>query len=168
MSSPFLWYPGTGNNGLLTTSAVSLMTTELESVTNSSVAVSSVGGTSGVFSNGNLGQAIWADLFFSVGNPGISSALSAGACLAGWFLTSLDGGVTFESTSVAPPRAPDFIIPLPATTISAGAPPFKASGLVLLPALEFKVLIQNNSGQTFGAGSTTAPWLKAAPVATQY
>lgn len=167
MSTNFLWYSGTSNNGLLT-SALNLLTTELESVTNTSVAVSSVGGSSGVFSNSNTAQGMWADLFLSLGNPGIGSALSAGANLAGWFLTSPDGGTTFESTSVAPPRSPDFIIPLPATTIGAGAAPFKSAGLVLIPALKFKVLVQNNTGQTFGNGSTTAPFLQAALPAMQY
>ena len=167
MATNFLWFPGTTNNGLLT-SVVSLMTTELESVATAGLAVSSVNGTSGVFTNATTAQGIWAEIFFSVGNPGIGSALTSGACLSGWFLTSLDAGTTFESTSAAPPRGPDFIIPMPATTISAGAPPFKAYSLALLPALQFKVLIQNNTGQTFGNGSTTIPFLKAAPVAMQY
>ena len=167
MVTNFLWYQGTSNNGLLT-SAFNLMTTEIESLTTGSVIISSVGGASGVFSATQTGQAIFGDIFFSFGNPGIASALTAGACIAGWFLTSLDGGTTFEITTAAPPRAPDFIIPCPATTIAAGAAPFKATGLVRLPALEFKVLIQNNTGQTIGNGSTTVPYLKLAPVAMQY
>ena len=117
--------------------------------------------------NSDTAQAVLGDIFLSLGNPGISSAMSQGANLAGWFLTSPDG-TTFESTSVAPPRPPDFIIPLPATTVSGGAPPFRTAGPVILPALEFKVLVQNNTGQTFGNGSTTAPSLKLAPYAMQY
>jgi hypothetical protein len=168
MATNFLWAGGTSNNGLVASSAVTLMTTELESLTNGSVTVSSVNGSSGLFKNSSFNQAMWAELYLSLGNPGISSALSAGGNLAGWFLTSLDGGSTYESGSVAPPRPPDFLIPLPATTIAGGASPFKAAGLVLIPALEFYTLVQNNSGQTFGAGSTTPPWLKAAPIAMQY
>jgi hypothetical protein len=169
MSSNFLWNQGySGNNGLLE-AAFNLLTTELESLASGSVIVSSVGGSSGLFTNSNTAQAILAELYLMLGNPGIGSALSSGANLAGWFLTSPDGGTTFESTSAAPPRAPDFIVPLPATTITGGSTQlFKAQGPVILPALEFKVLVQNNAGQTFGNGGTTAPYLKCAPYAMQY
>ncbi len=163
MATPFLW---DGTSPLV--SAFNLMTTEIESLTTGSVIVSSVGGTSGVFALSATGQAIFGDIFFSFGNPGVGTALSAGANIAGWFLTSPDGGTTYEIATVVPPRAPDFIIPCPATTIGAGVAPFKATGLVRLPPLQFKVLIQNNTGQTLGNGSTTAPYLKVAPVAMQY
>ena len=168
MSTNFLWYPGTSNNGLLT-AAVSLMTTEIESLASAAVIVSSVGGSSGVFTNSNTAQAIWADLFFSVGSPGIpTNTLAAGANIAGWFLTSPDSGTTFESATVAPPRPPDFIIPFPAATALAALSFFKSAGLVRIPALEFKVLIQNNLGQNLGNGATAVPFLKMAPVAVQY
>lgn len=167
MPTNFLWNAGTSNNGQLV-APFNLLTTEIESLTNGSVAVSSVGGSSGVFNNSTTGQGMLAQIQLSLGNPGVSTALSAGACLSGWFLESLDGGTTFESATVAPPRPPDFIIPLPATTIAAGAAPFNATALVELPPFPFKVSVQNNSGQTFGNGSTTAPFLKCAPVAMQY
>ena len=50
------------------------------------LAYSSVGGSSGVFNNSNTGQGQLADLFYSVGNPGIGSAITAGGCISGWFL----------------------------------------------------------------------------------
>ena len=87
--------------------------------------------------------------------------------MSGWFLTSPDGGTTFEQTTVVPPRAPDFIIPLPATTITASVV-YKTSAPVLIPALTFKALIQNNTGQTLGTGGTTAPAIKLATYALQY
>lgn len=166
MPTNFLWYAGSSNNGLLTT-AVNLMTTEIESLATGSVIISSVNGSSGVFTNSNTAQGIYADIFYAVGNPGIGTALNAGANLAGWFLTSPDGGTTYEQTSVAPPRAPDFIIPLPATTISASVV-YKTTGPIIVPALKFKVLIQNNTGQTLGTGGTTAPYISLAPYAMQY
>ncbi len=148
MSTNFLWYAGSGSNGLLTT-LLSLLTTELESLTNGSGVLSSVNGSSGVFNNSNTGQGQLADLFFNVGNPGIGSAISIGGCLSGWFLTSPDGGTTFESTASVPVRTPDFSIPLPNTTISAGSV-FKSNQPVIIPALPFKVYAQNNLGQTIG------------------
>lgn len=163
MSAPFLWQPGTSNNGLLTASALTLLSTELNSVASAGAAVSSVGGTSGVFSNASTGQAVFADLFLKLG--AIASALSSGANLAGWFLTSPDG-TTFENvvSGAALARPPDFFIPAPATTISAGSV-YRSAGRVILPALKFKVFVQNNLGQTLAASANT---LTLAPFALQY
>lgn len=167
MPTNFLRTAGTSNSGLLT-SLVSLMTTELQSLANAATALSSVNGASGKFTNADTAQAQWGEMFFSVGNPGIGSAVVAGGNLTGWFMTSPDSGTTYEEdvSGSAIPRAPDFIIPLPATTITA-AHVFK-SGIVRVPALQFKVKVQNNTGQTFGNGGTTAPFLKLAPCADQY
>ena len=140
------------------------MTTELESLTAGSTVVSSVNGASGVFTNSNTAQGILADIFFSFGNPGIGSAMNAGATLSGWFLTSPDGAGTFENSAGAIIRPPDFIVPLPATTVAGGSAPFKANGPVILPALEFKVFVQNNTGQNFGNGATTVPYLKRSAI----
>jgi hypothetical protein len=65
-ATPFLWQPGTSNNGLYAPS-LTLMTTELNSLASGSVAVSSVGGTSGVFSNANTGQVIWSPMMLTIG-----------------------------------------------------------------------------------------------------
>lgn len=240
MATQFLWNPGTSNNGL-TETAFNLMTTELQGISGSGgIAVSSVGGTNGFF-NGSAsysGGALYADIFWFVGNPGIGSAMSAGAALSGWFLTCPDqmttlaataswttstatltvaSGVsnisagmpvwdttnskfvgivqsyssttltlnanaanassgsadslqigTMEALNTAPSRGPDFVIPLPATTLTAAAAPFRSAGMVQLPSLAYKVMIQNNCGQTTGNGSTTAPYLKCAPYTPQY
>lgn len=161
MATSFLYNSGTSNNGLLA-SALTLESTELNGVTNASIAVSSVGGASGVFKQSDTAQAIWGELFLTLG--AIAVALSAGANIAGWWVQSFDGGTTFEQSAVAELRPPDFIIPLPATTIGA-ASIYKAAGLVKLPALPFKVMLQNNTGQTLAA---TANTLKVAPIAVQY
>lgn len=150
-----LWAPGTSNSGLLAT-AFNLMTTELNALTSTSVIVSSVGGSSGKFTNADTAQAKWGEIFFFLGTV---TSMTAGGSYAGWFLTSFDSGTTYESQSAVPPRAPDFIIPIDATT---GNKTYKAAGLVRIPALQFKVLIQNNSGQTSTATLNT---LKLAPIA---
>jgi len=158
--APNVWYPGTSNNGLLT-SALTLESTELNSLTNGSVAVSTVGGSSGIFTNSNTGQAVRAEIFAALGTAGATCA--AGANLAGWFLQSSDGGTTFEPTGSAPARSPDFVIPLPATTLNAT---FKAPGPVVVPALKFKVLIQNNCGAS-GTLAASANTISLVPEALQ-
>lgn len=161
MTTPFLWGLGTSNSGLLT-SLLTLQSTELNSLANAAVVLSSVGGSSGKFTNNDTGGAIWGELFLTLG--AIGSTLSAGANIAGWFISSPDSGSTYEKSSAAPPRPPDFIIPLPATTISA-ADQFKAAGKVMLPSVQFKVLLQNNTGQALAASANT---LKAAPISVQF
>lgn len=161
MTTPFLWGLGTSNNGLLTT-LLTLQSTELNSLTNGSVALSSVGGSSGKFTVADTGAAIWGELFLTLG--AIGSALSAGANVAGWFIKSPDSGSTYEDSAAAPSRPPDFIIPLPATAIGA-AKVYPAAGKVLLPSVQHKVLLQNNSGQSFASSGNT---LKLAPISINF
>lgn len=173
MPTNFLW--STGTLGLVTGAPVTLISTDMASLaastsSTSGIAVSGANiGSSGFLTSTNTGQAVWGEIMYSMGTPGSSvNAMGAGSNIAGWFLVSQDGGVTFESTLAAPPRAPDFIIPFPATTIAPSANPFKAAGLVRLPALPFRTLVQNNSTNTLGGSSNTACTVKVAPVAMQY
>lgn len=148
----FLWDPGTSNNGLITP-AVTLMTTELNSVANAGTAVSSVGGTSGVFNNSNFAQGMIGNVYLTLG--AIASAVAAGGNIAGWWLESPDAGTTYENTvsGAALARPPDFILPVPATTITAG---WNFAGvMVRVPALVTKVFIQNNLGQTLASSGNT-------------
>lgn len=142
--NPFLWAPGTSNNGLYA-SRLTLMTTEMNTLTNGSVIISSVNGTSGVFSNSNTGQALVGTVSFVSGASGPTCA--AGGNIAGWFLQSLDG-TTFEPTAAVPARAPDFVVALPVAAITSNT--FN-SGVIPLPALKFKVLVQNNCGSSLSA-----------------
>jgi len=159
-ATPFLWQPGVANNGLYAP-ALTLMSTELNAVASGSVALSSVGGSSGVFSNSNTGQVIWSPLVLTLGST--AGAFQTGGNLSCWFLQSVDD-VTFEGGVAAPPRAPDVVFPLPAAALAATAT-FLSQGLVRLPALHFKVLCQNNSGQTLNASGNT---VVLAPTAVQY
>jgi len=162
MATNFLWFPGTGNSGLLTT-AITLASTELVSLGSSAVVtIGTVYGTS------VTGQGIWGEVYVTFGTS--VAAPAPGANLAGWWLTSPDGGTTFESTAgfnPGPARAPDFIIPVSTIAIAAGVVA-KAAGLVRIPALDFKVSVQNNLGVTFSSSATANPSLLLAPVAVQY
>ena len=164
MAINFLWANGTSNSGLITP-LLSLITTEANSLANNNTCVSTVGGTSGLFSQTNTTQGIWGELFLTLGAIGTSLS-SNSPNLSGWFLTTPDSGTTIETpaTNASLPRPPDFIIPLPSTTITAGWV-FKATELIQVPSLMFKTYIQNNSGQGFSA---TGNSLKLAVVASQY
>lgn len=168
MPTNFLW--STGVNGLVV-SAFNIVSSEIASLANSAGSTTGfvVGtqGSSGVITSTATAQAIWGELFYYIGSPGTTAAGVQGACLAGWWLPSYDGGVTFESSVTAPARGPDWLIPMSTTTIAASAAPFKAQGLVRLPSTPFRVLVQNNFGAALG-GSSSAPFIKLAPVAMQY
>jgi len=157
MATNFLWYAGSGNNGQLV-SPFNILTTELNGITTTSVAPSTVIHSTGIVSNSDTGQGVWGEIFFTSGGA-VTGAAGANVC--GWFLASKDGS-TFEPTAAAPARPPDFIIPTP-TTLAAAT--YKAAGLIRLPVLPFKVILQNNVGGTLYA---TGNIITLAPVAIQY
>lgn len=162
-SSPaknFLWQNTAASSGLLV-AAITVMSSELVSLA-SSVAVSG----SSTYGSSNTGQAIWADVYLTFGT---TATTVAGANYAGWFVNSLDGGTTFESTANLPlARAPDFIIPVPVGTLGSSLS-YKSAGLVRLPAGQWKPSLQNNSGIVTGSSSGAGyPLLRIAPYAEQY
>ena len=110
-SKDFLLDPGT--NGFIAT-PFNLMTTELNSLATTDSAISSVGGSSGVFAQSNFDNEMLYEVYFVAG--GSISSISAGGNLAGWWCKSTDGGTTFEKTvsNTAFPRPPDLLIPLDA------------------------------------------------------
>lgn len=170
MPTNFLWYTGVSSNDGLVETVVTAMTTELNNLANGSSALSSVNGSSGVFYNTIFGQAIWADIFLNVGGPNLTGTLAAGASVAGWFLPTPDG-TTYEwsnGNTIAPPRPPDFLIPLPAATSLAAASVFKSAGMVQMPPAPWKLLVQNNAGQSLSPSTTASPYIKIAPYAMQY
>ncbi len=114
-----------------------------------------------MFTNSNTGQVIWSPLVLTLGST--AGAFQTGGNLSCWFLQSLDGS-TFENGSVAPPRAPDVVFPLPPTSLAVTTT-FLSQGIARMPALNFKVLCQNNSGQTLNASGNT---VVLAPTAVQY
>lgn len=79
------------------------------------------------------------ELLFNTG-----SAVSAGGYVAIWFVRAIDGSNYEDGASATPARPPDLVIPLRAASGSQKV----AMGAVLWPQGTFKVLFQNNSGQT--------------------
>lgn len=148
MSTTLQLDPGT--NGWVH-AIVDLLTTELNTLASGSAATSSVGGTSGVFSQSNFANAPLLEIWFTSGG---TFTPAAGAYLAGWFLKSTDGGVTFETIvatpSVGPPvvpalsRSPDFTIPLDNAAFASGN--IRFGTITNAPAPSTKVVLQNLSG----------------------
>lgn len=166
MTANFIWFSGTSNNGVLTSSAITLMSTEYVSIGSSGTAVSA-----NTFGSSQTGQGLTGNVYITYGSSQ-GSTQAAGANIAGWFLTSFDNGTTFESTSPGTangnsPRPPDFIITLPSTVVATGLT--FGSVAVSIPPLKFKVMLQNNTGVTSPTtNSAGAPSIFLAPYAVQY
>lgn len=167
MAGPdFLLDPGT--NGFIA-SAFNLQTTELNSLASGGAATSSVGGSSGVFSQTNFGNAIECLLSFTAGGAWTPTA---GGVIAGWWLESTDGGTNFEtlistpSTTVpALSRPPDFIIPVYEGGAAWASTNFRFSQPSRAPYPSCKVVAQNLSGAALPAAGNI---IKAYPVAWKY
>lgn len=162
MTTNFLEYSG-GTNGRLTT-ALSLFTTELNTKADLNTTVSSVNGSSGVFTQTNYGSAIWCYIVFIAGGTFTPSTVPAD--IRGWFLKT-DDGTNYETLITANadlPRAPDWIIPMDNAAF-ASTNRKSASGPVLVPFLDHKALCRTNLGVSLPASGNI---IKAVPVAWQY
>jgi hypothetical protein len=153
----FLYDPGT--NGLIV-SPLNLLTTELNSLANGNTVLSSVGGSSGKFTQANTGSALLGGVYFTAGG---AFTPATGGCLFGWFVRSPDGGSNYERivTNTANPRPPDFTIPLFTAAYASGDIGWCLDPKVRLPPEDFKVLIQNAPGVTLPASGNT---IKLAPI----
>lgn len=138
-----------GTNGF-TQAPFSVLTTELNALASAGVATSSVNGTSGKFNQTNTGNNLFGRCWVTLG-AALGGTAVAGANLSIWFLTSTDGGTTFESQTISPPpRAPDIIIPVGASNYGANAV-LMSSPRVNLWMETVKLVLQNNTGQALGA-----------------
>ncbi len=155
----FLLDPGT--SGFIA-SPFSLMTTELNSLATANSALSSVNGTSGVFSQTNFVNGLLYEVYFTAG--GTISSIVAGGNIAGWWCKSTDGGSTFEKTvsNTAFPRPPDMLIGADASYTSSDI----RFGLIAPCPWPFaKLFVLNSFGQTL---ASTGNIIKAAPVGWGY
>ena len=147
-------------------SVVTLMTTELNTLASSATlaagAISTQGGTSGLFNNtaggGGLGG-------YTLGRFELELAAPAGALTAGtaayiWFLSQVDG-TNYEdgSNSIIPARRPDLIIPVRAVSITQ-----RNAVVGYLPPGNWYVLLAQNTGQNWGGTNNT---LKVMPLTNQ-
>lgn len=156
MASPVQYTPGTGG---LTVSLLTLATTELNTLTSASVVITSVGGTSGVFTQTNTGNAIWAYIIYKTGG---AITPTGAPNISIWEINSNDTGTTFEKNSAAPARPADIVINFNAAALSTNDQIW--SPLVRLSPFSNKYLIQNNLGVSTASSGNT---ITAAIIETQ-
>ena len=130
-----------GTNGF-TVAPFDLLTTELNSLATGNTAISSVGGSSGVFSQTQTLGYIWGVLCFVSGG----SFTPTGGGIDVWFLGKDDDANHQKYTANADQaRAPDAYINFLATAHASGDV-VGARGLTRLPAHPFKVLARPTPG----------------------
>ncbi len=145
-------------------STVTLLSTELNSLATSATAgaISSVGGTSGLFNNtvggGSMDGYTLARFELNLAAP--VGTLVAGTAALIWFLSTVDGS-NYEtgSASVIPARPPDVVIPVLA--VSTAQRPMR---LAKLPPGNWYVLLSQATGQAWGASGNT---LKVSPITVE-
>lgn len=133
-----------------------LLSTELNSLASSATAgaISSVGGTSGVFDNTvggggfdgyTLGQ-------FELVLAAPAGTLTAGTAVLVWFLTAVDATPNYEdgSATVIPARTPDLIIPVRAVSTAQ-----RIIRKAMMPPGKWFVLLSQATGQTWNTAGNT-------------
>lgn len=158
---PTNFLEATGTGGFIAT-PFNLLSTELNSLASASSATSSVGGTSGVFTQTNNASAIFGQPYFVAGG---ALTPTQNGYLAGWFMFSPDG-LGFEKVVLNTdlPRPPDFVIPLFNSAYALNDIQ-QSPDIVRLPWWSYKVFLVNHAGVALPA---TGNLVKIGPVAIQY
>jgi hypothetical protein len=168
---PTNFLEASGTNGFVS-APINLLSTEINTLGSGSAAISSVGGSSGVFDQSSFGNCPWLSIYFTSGG---AFTPVVGQCLYGWFLLSPDGGASFE-TEVATPsttvlalsRNPDFIIPLDNAAYATGNIRWCQGRFVKAPWESSKIIVQNVGGASPVALPSSGNLIKAGGVAIQY
>lgn len=133
-----------GTGGFVT-APYNLFTTELNTLASGNTAISSVGGTSGVFDQSNTGGYVWGVLSFVSGGTWTPAA---NGYIEGWWLGKDDAtGYQKYLSNAAQARPADWVIGLLNTSHASGDV-VGADGLVRLPAHAHKVLTRSVAGAT--------------------
>ena len=156
----FLYDAGVSGASGFVVAPFDLMSTELNAVGSGQIAISSVGGQSGLFTQPNFSSCVWAHLWFK---PGGAITPLQGGVLSLWWLLSPDNGATIEPTAFAPGRNPDAIIAPAITAYSAGQ--YMVATKVLLPPYASKVMLRNDLGVVLPASGNH---LTVGPFAERY
>jgi hypothetical protein len=122
------------------------------------------GGTA--YTQASFSSGIWGYVLIKFGATAFTA--TAGGFISGWWLSSHDGGTTYETLNVTSsstisslPRPPDWVIPLDAANLSSAV---KWSTLARLPNAQSKIVVQNLAGVTLSAATNT---VFVAPIAIQ-
>lgn len=168
MATNFLQATGASTTGFFS-AVTTLISSELTSLGTSTGTGGSTAVSASVYtSSASFGQALWGEAVFYTG-----SAISplAGGFLSGWWLKSIDGGTTFESTvgssNVGLARPPDFVIPFSTVAYGSSNQMF-ATGIVKMPWPAAKLYVQNSAGVALASSSNAYSTIKIGPVAVQY
>lgn len=145
----------TGTNGFIIT-PFTVLTTELNAKGDG--VLSTLGAAK---TQTDTASGIWGYVWFKSGGAFTPTGTPA---LYGWWITSSDGGTSYEKASATPPRAADFIIPFATAAYAANDLVF-APGLVRLWVPTTKVLVLCNVGTTLPATGNT---IMVGPVAVSF
>jgi hypothetical protein len=140
---------------LLQTNTVTLLSTELNSLANNSLAISSVGGSSGAFNFAIGGTDLdgYQDVDIELYIASMGGTPTAQTGFSIWFLGQVDG-TNYEdgSASVEPARSPDCVIPIRAVSTAQRI----IRRQVAAPHGTVKALIKNNgTGQALASSGNT-------------
>lgn len=159
--SDVLWRDGllTGETFLINSNTGN--ETGFSGLVNGGAVTSSVSGAAGVFAPSVWLRGTFGLIWFNAGGaftPAVNGALQ------GWFLRSLDGGTTFETSVTTPSttvaaleRGPDFVIPFSNVALASGNRVL-AAWSVEIPPVPFRVRVQNRSGATLP--TATGNWIR--------
>jgi len=151
-----------GTNGIIGTKRAVTWATSLNGLASGARAISNTTADTGLFTQSSFSNAQYGMAYFTTVTTGWTP--TAGGVFSCWWLPSYDAGTNFEVESRTTPsvtvpavaRPPDFIIPVytGGTAIAAGDV-FFATGVIPLPYIHAKLIVQNMTGAALAATAHT-------------